>query len=90
MPIEQGAVWWWRFLTGMRQGDSGRDLGHVRPTGACVYGGLKLQALPYEHGCRALPGGGWACGYKRAGSCPDEAAHENVGKHDRIRSHGRR
>lgn len=32
----------------------------------------KLQALPYEHGCKPLPSGDWACGYKRAGSCPDK------------------
>lgn len=73
MPVEQGAVWWWRFLTGMRQGEILGATWDMYDSKAHVYTvDWKLQALPYEHGCRALPGGGWACGYKRAGSCTDK------------------
>lgn len=75
MPLGEAgaAIWWWRFFTGMRQGEL---------LGACVED-LHLDAdmpfyvvnwsmteIPYDHGCGRTPDGGWECGYRRGSYCP--------------------
>lgn len=58
MPVEEGTIWWWRLLTGMRQGgDTRRDLGQPQHAHRRVHGGL--EAPDRDQGPRLRRTGPW-------------------------------
>lgn len=69
-PITEGAIWWFRLLTGMRQGEIlGATWDDYDSRNHYYAVNWKLQATPYQHGCRQT-GGRPSCGRKTAGTCP--------------------
>ncbi|MFT9059682.1 tyrosine-type recombinase/integrase [Bifidobacterium aquikefiri] len=77
MGPEKGAIWWWRLLTGMRQGEilgaSIEDL-ELSNTGDIPTGiyrvNWKLEHVPRDHGCGNPIKGVYPCGKKRGAYCP--------------------
>ncbi|MDF7665751.1 tyrosine-type recombinase/integrase [Bifidobacterium sp. ESL0745] len=72
MPIEEGTIWWFRLLTGMRQGEilgATWDDYDARKNEYKV--NWKLQEAPRDHGC-GLPdaNGRYPCGKGKGGLCP--------------------
>ncbi|RBQ00076.1 tyrosine-type recombinase/integrase [Bifidobacterium xylocopae] len=72
MPVEDGAIWWWRLLTGMRQGEIIGALWEDYNSKAHTYTvNWQAQPLPRIHGCGPKSGGEWPCGYSSARNCPE-------------------
>lgn len=77
MGPEKGAIWWWRLLTGMRQGEilgaSLEDLSFDTTTDGIPYGqyavNWKLEQIMREHGCGDPVKGVYPCGKKRPSFC---------------------
>ncbi|MEE8759103.1 MAG: tyrosine-type recombinase/integrase [Bifidobacterium sp.] len=77
MGPEKGAIWWWRLLTGMRQGEilgaSLEDLSFGTTTDGIPYGqyavNWKLEQIMREHGCGDPVKGVYPCGKKRPSFC---------------------
>lgn len=71
MPNAEGDRWWFKMLTGRRQGEilgatlDDLDLGEPGGMGAYTVN-WKLEELRREHGCGDEP-----CGYKQAARCPE-------------------
>lgn len=69
-PITEGAIWWFRLLTGMRQGEIlGATWDDYNSRNHYYTVNWKLQPTPYQHGCRIIHGQP-SCGRKTAGTCP--------------------
>jgi integrase len=74
---EKGAIWWWRLLTGMRQGEilgaSLEDLSFGITAEDIPYGqyavNWKLEQIMREHGCGDPVKGVYPCGKKRPSFC---------------------
>lgn len=77
MGTEQGAIWWWRLLTGMRQGEIlGAGLEDLRldeSDAGIPYGSYavnwKLEQIMHEHGCGQPVNGVYPCCKKRPSFC---------------------
>lgn len=77
MGPEDGAIWWWRLLTGMRQGEilgaSIEDLTFAETSDHVPYGSYsvnwKLQQVMHEHGCGEPVRGVHPCRKKRPSFC---------------------
>ena len=73
MGVEQGAIWWWRFFTGMRQSEIlGAELRNLHLDVDHPYYLLEgsLAEIPREHGCGQQVSGVYPCGRTRAAYCP--------------------
>jgi len=71
MPIGLCARWWFRLLTGMRQGEIlGATWDKYDSRQQLYTVDWKLQETPFAHGCRRIDGRP-SCGMRRAGSCPE-------------------
>ncbi|MEE8666821.1 MAG: tyrosine-type recombinase/integrase [Bifidobacterium mongoliense] len=77
MGPEKGAIWWWRLLTGMRQGEilgaSLEDLIFGKTGDKVPYGqyavNWKLEQIMREHGCGDPVKGVYPCHKKRPSFC---------------------
>lgn len=77
MGAERGAIWWWRLLTGMRQGEilgaSLEDLSFGQTEDEVPYGqyavNWKLEQIMHEHGCGDPIKGVYPCVKKRPSYC---------------------
>lgn len=70
---EKGAIWWWRFFTGMRQSEIlGAEIRNLHLDADTPYYLLEgsLAEIPREHGCGQATGGVYPCGRSRAAYCP--------------------
>ncbi len=74
-----GAIWWWRLLTGMRQGEilgaSVDDLEFSKSAEGIPYArytvNYKLEQVAKQHGCGEPNGSGiYPCDHRRAAYCP--------------------
>lgn len=66
------AIWWWRFMTGMRQAELlGAELDNLHLDADEPYYLLtgSLAFLPQDHGCGKADDGSWNCGRERAAYC---------------------
>lgn len=67
------AIWWWRFFTGMRQGELlGAELKNLHLDAENPYYLVTGSAtrVSYDHGC-GRNGSGWSCGHVKGHACPD-------------------
>jgi integrase len=74
MPVKDGSIWWWRLLTGMRQGEiigSVLEDLHLDDTTPYYIVRWKQQTIPSEHGCGDPVNSIYPCGKKIAYHCPD-------------------
>ena len=82
-----GAIWWWRLLTGMRQGEilgaSLEDLSFAVSDGDVPYGqyavNWKLEQIMREHGCGDPIKGVYPCRKKRPSFCTNPQWRVPVG-----------
>lgn len=67
--IRDGAIWWFRILTGLRQGEIlGATWDDYDPRRRTYTVNWQLSRQNYQHGCEV--NGKPTCGYERAGNCP--------------------
>lgn len=65
LPNGEGARWWFKLLTGVRQGELlGARLADLNLDAGAYEVWWKLESIAREHGC------GGTCGYKMAARCP--------------------
>ena len=71
MGVTEGAIWWWRLLTGMRQGEilGATWADYNRRTNIYTVS-WKLQTVPRDHGCGDPIDGEYPCGKHKGGLCP--------------------
>ncbi|MFT8988349.1 MAG: tyrosine-type recombinase/integrase [Bifidobacterium psychraerophilum] len=87
MGPETGAIWWWRLLTGMRQGEilgaSIEDLSFITTAEDIPYGqyavNWKLEQIMREHGCGEPVRSLYPCGKKRPSFCTNPQWRVPVG-----------
>jgi integrase len=87
MGPASGAIWWWRLLTGMRQGEilgaSLEDLSFGVSDGDVPYGqyavNWKLEQIMREHGCGEPVKGVYPCRKKRPSFCTNPQWRVPVG-----------
>lgn len=73
MPPSEGAIWWWRIFTGMRQSEIlGAQIRYLHLDGDQPWYELTrtLAEIPRVHGCQGRIDGAWACGHRFAARCP--------------------
>lgn len=72
MPVEDGTIWWWRLLTGMRQGEIlGATWDSLNMRTGIYTVDWKMQTVTKVHGCGTPEKGVYPCGRKKAALCPD-------------------
>lgn len=72
MPVEDGTIWWWRLLTGMRQGEIlGATWDSLNMHTGIYTVDWKLQTVTKVHGCGQPNQGEYPCGRKKPAMCPD-------------------
>lgn len=70
MGIRDGAIWWFRLLTGLRQGEIlGARWDDYDSRNHTYTVNWQIARQTFKHGCN--PKGEPTCGYKRVGKCPD-------------------
>lgn len=73
MPPSEGAIWWWRILTGMRQAEIlGAQLRCLHLDAEQPWYEVKttLAEIPRVHGCGKKKDGKWPCGHHFGARCP--------------------
>ncbi|GAA6123993.1 site-specific integrase [Bifidobacterium psychraerophilum] len=74
MPMSEGAIWWWRLFTGMRQseilGAMTANL-HLEDENPWYELTGSLAAIPRDHGCGDPDNGTYPCGQSKGGLCPE-------------------
>lgn len=73
MPPSEGAIWWWRLFTGMRQSEIlGAQIKYLHLDDEQPWYELRhsLADIPREHGCGPKEDGAWPCGHYYAARCP--------------------
>lgn len=72
MPVEEGTIWWWRLLTGMRQGEIlGATWDSLNMRTGVYTVDWKLQTVTKIHGCGEPDHGAYPCGRRKPALCPD-------------------
>lgn len=72
MDVTRGAIWWWRLLTGMRQGEIlGATWADLNMRAGVYTVDWKLQTVTKAHGCGDAEHGTYPCGKRKAALCPD-------------------
>lgn len=72
MPVEEGTIWWWRLLTGMRQGEIlGATWDSLNMRTGVYTVDWKLQTVTKAHGCGEPDHGAYPCGRRNPALCPD-------------------
>lgn len=78
MDIRDGAIWWFRLLTGLRQGEIlGATWDDYNPNNHTYTVNWQLVRQAFNHGC--IRNGKPTCGYQRAGNCPQRTPIIPVG-----------
>lgn len=73
MPIADAAIWWWRMMTAMRQGEIlGAQVQYLHLNADQPWYELRwsLTFISRDHGCGRSRNGEWACGKALGGLCP--------------------
>lgn len=71
-PVDEGAIWWWRMLTGMRQGEIlGATWDSLDLRRGIYTVDWKLQTVTKVHGCGDPKNGIYPCRKKKPSLCPD-------------------